>query len=53
MSGTHLCSSHAERRLQVLSEAKGNALGNAKTLALLEADVVIDVHHLKQDKIIL
>ena len=44
---TYFSSGHAEGRLEVLGHAEGNSLGNAQTLAFLEADIVIDVNDLK------
>ena len=43
---THLDAGDAQGRLQVLRHAEGHTLRHAQTLALLEADVVVNVHHL-------
>ena len=41
-----LKSGDAQRRPQVLRHPVGHPLGDAQTAALLEADVVVDMHHL-------
>ena len=47
----HLHSSESESVLDILGHAERNPLGHSQALALLKADVVVDVHHLARGEL--
>lgn len=49
--GTHLNAGYSQGRLDVRRHAERHFFGYAQSLALLEADVIVDMHHLAGIKV--